>query len=808
MPFRAEIERRFERFGYFCVRWRWLLIVMVAVFAVSLSSQAPRITMDTSAEAFLHDDDPAKLYYNEFRDLFGRDDIIIAAIRAPDTLSPAFLTRLRDFHRVLEDEVPHLEEVRSLINARVTRGDGDELVVEDLLEVWPEDPMAWRALRDYALTHPLYRNLLISMDADLALVSVETSAYSSQGLGEEDSLDFDAETPGSGATEFLTGAENEAAVAAVQRVADSFDAEGFAITLAGAPVLQAEVIGAMQRDMARFVALMFLIIAVLLGVFFRRLSGILLPLIVVAPAVSGTIGSMAIVGVYLSAPTQVLPSLLLAVGTGSAVHILTIFYQRFDAGESREVAIAHALGHSGLAVCLTSLTTAGGLLSFVAAELAPVAALGTFATVGILLALLYCIVLLPALVAVLPLRRKPRPHDSSGRESPPGRLESGLVAMGEFSIRHARAMVAISGLVVVVSLLGASKIRFGHDIMGWLPESHSLRVATELFDAEIQGSMGLEVVADTGVEDGVQRVEVLNALDALSGEVEEIARTQGLEVGKTLSLADVVKEINQALNEGNADFYSIPQQRRLIAQELLLFESSGSDDLEQVVDSRFSMARMTIRLPYVDPVRYVPFIEETLARFQSRLGPEIGVRATGFVAVISTTISALITSLANSYVLALAIITPLMMLLLGSLRIGLASMVPNLVPILVTLGIMGWTGIVMDAFTLMIGGIAIGLAVDDTIHYLHNFRRYYLESGDVRQASAETLRTTGQALLVTSVTLSSGFAIFALAEMNNLFYFGLLTAVTVANAFLIDILVAPALMALLFGAEAAQRSHR
>ena len=128
-------------------------------------------------------------------------------------------------------------------------------------------------------------------------------------------------------------------------------------------------------------------------------------------------------------------------------------------------------------------------------------------------------------------------------------------------------------------------------------------------------------------------------------------------------------------------------------------------------------------------------------------------------------------------------------------------MVPNLTPILITLGIMGWAGIVMDAFTLMIGGIAIGLAVDDTIHYLHNFRRYYEESGDVSQASAETLRTTGQALFVTSVVLTAGFAIFTLAELTNLFYFGLLTALTIANAFLIDILVSPALMALAYGGK-------
>ena len=798
---RNRIESRFERFGYFCVRWRWLLMAGVGIFAISLSSQAPRMTMDTSVDGFLQEDDPAKQFYDDFRDRFGRDEIAIAAIRTPDGLAPAFLAKLQDFHQALEEEVPYLEEVRSLINARMTRGERDELIVEDLLEEWPQDAETWRRLRAYALANPLYQNLLISSDARLSLVMIETSAYSMEGFGAEDPVDFSEDDESSAPVAFLTGAENRAAVRAMREVAERFAGEGFEISLAGAPVVQAEVIGAMERDMVRFVGMMVVVIALFLSLLFRRVSGVLLPLLVVAPAVSGTIGIMVIAGEQLSAPTQILPSMLLAVGVGAAVHILTIFFQRFDAGASREDAIVQALGHSGLAVCMAGLTTAGGLLSFVAARAAPVAAIGIFAPIGILLSLVYCLVLLPAFVSVLPLRRKSG-AGHGGRTAPDGgRLGSMLVAVGEFSIRHARAAVGITAVVVAVSLVGASKIRFGHDILGWLADSHPLHAVTALFDAEMQGSMSLEMVADTGVENGVQRVEALNALEALPAELQQVARAQGLEVGKTISLADVVKEINQALNDGSPDFHRIPQDRRLIAQELLLFESSGSDDLETVVDSRFSMARMSIRLPYADPIRYTPFIDEAISLFEDYFGPGVGIHATGFAAVMSTTISALISSLVSSYVLALLIITPLMMLLLGSLRIGLASMIPNLAPILVTLGVMGWVDLEMDAFTLMIGGIAIGLAVDDTIHYLHNFRRYYTEFGDVRRASAETLRTTGQALFVTSVVLTAGFAIFTLAELENLFYFGLLTAFTIANAFLIDILVAPALMELAYGGK-------
>ena len=144
----------------------------------------------------------------------------------------------------------------------------------------------------------------------------------------------------------------------------------------------------------------------------------------------------------------------------------------------------------------------------------------------------------------------------------------------------------------------------------------------------------------------------------------------------------------------------------------------------------------------------------------------------------------------------LLIVCWMMVLLIGSLRIGLTSMIPNLAPILLALGLMGWAGIPLDTFTLMVGSIAIGLAVDDTIHFLHNFRRYYARSGDVPEAVRATLASTGQALLFTSLVLSSGFFLYMLASMNNLFYFGLLTGFTIIVAFLADLILAPALMAL------------
>ena len=177
-------------------------------------------------------------------------------------------------------------------------------------------------------------------------------------------------------------------------------------------------------------------------------------------------------------------------------------------------------------------------------------------------------------------------------------------------------------------------------------------------------------------------------------------------------------------------------------------------------------------------------------------GNKIDVTFTGIGAILMQTFNAVIVSMASSYIIAGFVIAILMILLIGNLRIGIISMIPNLTPVIIILGIMGWLNLPLDIFTMLIGSIAIGLAVDDTIHFMHNFRRYYEKSGDAKYAVRETLQTAGRAMLFTSLVLSGGFFIYMLSPMKNLFNFGLLTGSTILIAFLADIVLAPALMVL------------
>jgi predicted RND superfamily exporter protein len=430
-----------------------------------------------------------------------------------------------------------------------------------------------------------------------------------------------------------------------------------------------------------------------------------------------------------------------------------------------------------------------------------VADLGIYAPVGVVFALIFTVVLLPPLLAVIPMR--PPPGRVYGGSDPITRV---LQRLGDFSAAHPWSVVAVTLVVLAISGLGASFLRFSHDPIDWFPEEERFRKATLFMDEELDGVNVVEVLVHTGEENGVHEPEFLNRLEQVRLEAARIHKGDW-HIGKSISIADVLKEIHQALNENRAEYYAIPQDRELVAQELLLFENSGSDDLEDVVDSLFRTARVTLRVPWLDAFAYPVLLDDLKARFAPILGEDVEIEITGLVSVLSRTFRAMVQSMARSYLVALLVIVPLMILLIGHLFRGLLSMVPNLTPVIMMLGYMGWTRVPVDGLSMMVGAIVIGLAVDDTIHFMHNFRRYYERSGDARAAIRQTLETTGRALLVTSLVLAAGFFTYTGAYMSNARTFGRLAGGAILVAFLANVILAPSLMMLATRREARRRAR-
>ncbi len=789
---RQKIEDGFGDLAHLIYRHHWKVLLLVLLFVAGLATQLPKLVMDTSTEGFLHADDPALVAYAGFREQFGRDEVLAIAVTAPELFDLSFLNRLKQLHEELRDRMPYLDDITSLINARNTRGEGSTLIVEDLLEQWPEDAVALAAIKERAMANEFYRNLLLSEDATTTVIVIKTDVYSS--LGEEEDLlegfDDAFTEPAPAARQFITPEENSELVLAAHRIAERYNAPDFRIRIGGGPEVMYKLKQVMQTNMERFIKLAFGVIAIALFVMFRRLSGVLLPLLVVLFSLLSTLSIMAMAGIAFKLPTQILPSFLMAVGVGASVHVLALFFRHLQQGNGKEESIVYAMRHSGLAIVMTSVTTAAGLASFAGAEVAPISDLGLLASSGVLLSLVFTILLLPALLSIIPLRAK----SGGGAERRHAAMDRIIIAIADVATSRHKLVLLFSGIIILMGIIGATQVRFSHEPYKWMPTSMSVRQAGDFLDQKMGGASVVEVVVDTGRENGLYQPHILKGLERLKQEIEQL-REGPVSIGKTLSVVDIIRETNRALNENRQMFYTVPESRELIAQEFLLFENSGSDDLEDFVDSQFRKARFTLKMPWTDSIYLDRLSADLKERFRKELGDDVVITVTGMNALLGRTMAATIFSMTQSYMIAAVVITLMMILLLGDLRIGLISMIPNLAPIVVTVGVMGWLDLPMDLFTILIGSIAIGLAVDDTIHFMHNFRRYHLASGDVADAVRRTLLTSGRAMLVTSIVLCLGFFIYMFSILTNLFNFGLLTGLAIGMALLADFFLAPALMA-------------
>lgn len=760
--------------------------------------------VDNSNQSFLYPDDPARIDYDAFRDQFGQDESILVVLGPPSIYDLAFLENLRSIHRDIEQEVPYIGDIVSLWNARYSRGEEDELVVEDLMEEWPENEADLAALRKKVLENPLYRDRLVTTDEALTIMVLKPFIYSSLGPqgGELEGFD-DAE--GAASTDsspekpdFITDVEEQAIVYSLRKVLERYEDKGFGIYLVGGPVFNVYFNEVLGRDLVWYVAGCAGTIALLLLVLMRRVSGVLVPLVVVFASLLATFGVQVLIGIPMSVVIQIVPVLLLTAGVCDAVHILVIVYQQLDEGRPKDDAIVFALKHSGLAVLMTSVTTAGGLASFVLAEMAPVAALGKLAPIGVMLAFLYTVVLLPALLKIFPLSQRAAISilgSSSGLGA--GWLSETLASVGTRACRNPGAVLGVTTLLVLLAATGMTQLYFAQDSMAWFPEDDPIRMEQKYLDGALNGIFGLSIWVDTRSENGLHDPEVLNRMERLI--LDSIAREDlPLDVTNASSMLDVLKETHKSLNANQTDYFAIPQDRRLIARELLLFENGGSDDLEDYVDSQFQSAAIELRVREGDGVNFLHLMQKLEPRFEEILGEEIDFKLTGGGALFSAVFLTLNQSMSSSYLIALMIITPLMILLIGNIHGGLVSMIPNLLPIILTLGLMGWWGIPLDMSTLLIGGLVIGIAVDDTIHFMYKFQRYLLVTGDAEQAVRATLLTTGSALLYTTLVLTSGFLVIGMSYMVNMQWFGFLASFATACAFLADIIVGPALMGLLY----------
>jgi predicted RND superfamily exporter protein len=341
----------------------------------------------------------------------------------------------------------------------------------------------------------------------------------------------------------------------------------------------------------------------------------------------------------------------------------------------------------------------------------------------------------------------------------------------------------------------ASKVPFSYSASKLLGDDHPARQDIIAANNHLGWGTSIDVLIDTKKANGIQEPQNLALIQQIQDSVMAL-KVNDIKAANSVSIVDLIKEVNRAINNNHDKEYRIPESAELIAQEFLLFEMSGGQDIAKLVDKDKQLARINFLLPEEDMSRFYDYVKELRSTVNRITQNRIPFEITGVINIEMDTFNELMSSLSVSYFVSLLIITPLMMVVAGRVGFGIVIMLPNVVPLVISLGIMYLLDIPLNLFTIMIGSIALGIAVDDTIHFTHSYRAYRQANMTNLEAIQSTMLTSGSAMLVTAVVLSLGFLIYCLATMEAVCQFGLVASMCIFLAFIADVTLTPALVTL------------
>lgn len=790
---KSRLEGWLEHWANLVMHRPWLTLGLVLLVLIGMGQSLRFIALDSDLENFIDEDTEVRQAYQAVQEQFGRNDLIMLAVQG-EVLSEGFLTDLQSLHRELEQGLPYLEELTSLWNASWLEGDDEALHVSDLIEAVPQSDAEWAALRSRLERSVLASELLLSEDGSMALLIIEphTYDYSAQTtaadpfetLFDDDAFDWDSAGAAEPTAPLLSPAQKAQMLAQLDAILADYG--HLSPMVAGMPALDSALQETMRTEMLTFLRLTVVLIFAVLLLFFRQLLAVIGPLVCVLSALLLTMSALVLTGNKVSMPLIMLPSLLLAITIGDSVHLLTHFGLQRRQGLSVVAAMRMAVQRTAIPLLLTSLTTAGGLLSLAFAGIVPLRHLGIFSALGVMLAFVLTLTLLPALAVIMPGKS---PDD---RQSHPllSRLMTGLA---QLSWQHGGKLALLWLILVALAFTQIVQLRFSHNPMNWMPENLPIVQATKAIDERLSGTMTLDLVFDTGRDNGVKDLAFMRALaqwqDSLDQQV-----VRGVEVAASQSIVDLVRDTHRALQGGADDQYRLPDTQAFMNEALFLFETSASDQLYRLVDTHYRTTRMTLILPWRDILHYQAFIEQLRVEGGSRFDGLAEVQVAGLIALLAGTLQAVLTTTATSYALAAVVISLMMIALLGSVRLGLLAMLPNLAPILVVMGLMQPFGIALDMITMLVATIAIGITVDNTVHFTHHFQHGMSRGLTVQQALDAAFAGAGQALLTTAVVLTAGFYVFLFSDVSSLFNLGFLSGTAFLLAMASNMTLTPFLL--------------
>ena len=760
-----------EAFARQLVRHPLPVVVVHLLATIVLGAYALHIRIESSIESILPAGDPEVSYYENVRATFGSDDVGVIGVQADNLFAAATLEKIA---RVTDavSRVAGVERVLSVTNAVDPANDVFE--PPPLLPHIPPSPDEVTALKQKLTSTPLYGKNLVADDFKGAAINVFF-----ENLTDAEYVDLDVDGKIRAVLARETGPER--------------------LFYTGAGHLKQSAVDMMRRDLFRFTPIALALVLVVLWLSFWSVRGVVLPILSVLLALVWTLGVMVLAGKAITLGTFVLPPLLIVIGNSYAIHVMARYYEQVDAGVRPPELVVRAFQRVCLPLLISALTVAIGFGSLMVNRITAIWDLGLFAVVGVLCLTVTSLGFIPA---ALQLLRAEGRTGRTGKVSP--QLSRALTALAHWAYASRRAILWGAAVVAVLALTGTRRIRVDSDFLYYFDPDSEVRIANEMINQHIVGSNPFSLVIE-GAEPGtIRRWEVLKLIKDLQGFLQ-------MQPGITssISIVDYLELLESGLNKSGDNDVLLDDQGRVVAPHevktfwedparlspALEIINASPATFKAIVTQDFRTANVLVRTRLTGSRA----IEDTLARIRAYIAEhfpaDLHVHPTGSLVLLSGTTSDIVTGQIESLSLALGVIFVVMSLMFLSAKVGFLAILPNVLPIVIFFGAMGWLGILLNQGTSLIAAIALGIAVDSTIHYMARLNLELQGETDQAAAMARTLRAVGVPIVYATVALFFGFLTFAFSSFVPIQSFGILAGVTLLTSLGTNLVLLPALLA-------------
>jgi predicted RND superfamily exporter protein len=816
-----------------------------------------QIALDEFRRQFGGDDSVFIIYSPQDGDVFSRQSLAAVQQLTDNLVNWEDLDR-NEYPEIPLEELSHIRRIQSLANVKVQESIGDTLRSDRLIpKKLPTSETELQKIKVKALSQQDYVGAFYSENGEYGAILVQTDFGTIPIEGYESVVDIAGIELDDGFANFDLTFDSNAVVQDVEfQVTDllayfSFDEaltgvyqkyqNELSFYTVGTPSMLGQMQGVLNQ-MAVLGVLMVLIFSLLLWVLFRSGSALVWPMVTIALSVAWCWGITVWMGITVSTMIGVTVLLIFAVGIADCVHVMSAYFSFRRDGQEHYVALSQAYEKVGLALLLTTLTTSAGVSVLATSNLEPLKVFAVMSALGVILALFFTIVLLPILLdlwhpAAAESKEKPSLADRLGAKWSSiksikklvvgacavlvvfaslglmlGAFINFVIALTYWIINSQREILAqvpvivqrspklilgIFGLGFIVCIYGATKIQIDTNIAEMFKADHPFTAAVEVVDQNMSGAQNMEIMIDTGVTDGMLDSKLLTAVDNLQARVE--SRYPEI-IGRTNSLANIVKDINQIMNEDDPEFYRIPDSTQAISQLLFMFNSANPEDRRNLVSDDYSRSHISITVRNLGSYEYKELFDDVSLDVQETFSdiekdfPNLDVNLTGSMATLMVMADEIATSQFNSFALALLIVSLIMIIALGSLGGGIMGMVPNAIPAFLAFGLMGLFGVPLDVDSLLIAPLILGIAVDDTIHFMTHYRVELSKTRSIAEALDSAIKEVGQAVMFTTMVIGLGFAVLSFSDYLGMAKVGFFGSMAIFVALLCDLFLIPAMI--------------